>query len=87
MDNKDGYELGLDPTLSAPTEDTISTIKLESKDLPKRSIICRYGVGTVGRRIPLVANHFKAHINVPDSVFYQYSVCLNFIYVNFPHIQ
>lgn len=48
----------------------------ERAAIPKYSIIGRRGVGTSGRRIPLLTNHFKVSVNVPDAVFYQYSVCL-----------
>ncbi|EXC25516.1 Protein argonaute 16 [Morus notabilis] len=43
---------------------------------PKYSIMSRRGTGRAGRRIPLVANHFKVSVNVPDAVFYQYSVSI-----------
>ena len=45
---------------------------------PKFSIISRRGTGSAGRCIPLLANHFKVSIEVPDAVFYQYSVCFFF---------
>ncbi|XP_019438722.1 PREDICTED: protein argonaute 16 isoform X1 [Lupinus angustifolius] len=38
------------------------------------SVISRQGVGTVGKRIPLLANHFKVAVNVPDATFFQYNV-------------
>ncbi|PIA62518.1 hypothetical protein AQUCO_00200494v1 [Aquilegia coerulea] len=36
----------------------------------------RTGTGRSGRRINLVANHFKVSVNVPDAVFFQYSVLI-----------
>lgn len=44
-------------------------------DVPKRSIISRRGVGTCGRPIRLLSNHFKVSFTFPDAVFYQYTVC------------
>ncbi|KAE9588939.1 putative post-transcriptional gene silencing PAZ-Argonaute family [Lupinus albus] len=38
------------------------------------SVISREGVGTIGKRIPLLANHFKVAVNVPDATFFQYNV-------------
>ncbi|XP_048137588.1 protein argonaute 16-like [Rhodamnia argentea] len=36
----------------------------------------RGGKGNDGRRINLLTNHFKVSVNVPDAVFYQYSVSI-----------
>ncbi|CAN1220059.1 Protein argonaute 16 [Linum perenne] len=55
-------------------ESTESTHQL----LPKHSIVSRKGVGTLGRRIPLLANHFRVSVGVPDAVFYQYSVSIKY---------
>ncbi|PIA35479.1 hypothetical protein AQUCO_03500087v1 [Aquilegia coerulea] len=43
---------------------------------PKRVAMSRTGTGRSGRRINLVANHFKVFVNVPDAVFFQYSVLI-----------
>ncbi|CAN1220050.1 Protein argonaute 16 [Linum perenne] len=56
------------------TESTGSTHQLA----PKHSIVSRKGVGTLGRRIPLLANHFRVSVGVPDAVFYQYSVSIKY---------
>ena len=50
-------------------------VKPEKPPTPKYSVMSRRGVGRSGRRISLLANHFKVAVNVPDAVFYQYSVC------------
>lgn len=44
--------------------------------IPKYSMITRQGVGTSGRCISLLTNHFKVSVKNSDAVFYQYSVCL-----------
>lgn len=51
-------------------------MKLEKAVPPKYSIMSRRGVGSKGRRIPLLTNHFKVSVNAPDLIFYQYSVCI-----------
>ncbi|KAJ4830357.1 Protein argonaute 16 [Turnera subulata] len=48
----------------------------ERAAIPKYSMISRRGVGTNGRRISLLSNHFKVSIDTPDAVFYQYSVSI-----------
>ncbi|KAJ6343346.1 hypothetical protein OIU76_005149 [Salix suchowensis] len=48
----------------------------ERPAIPKYSMISRRGVGTSGRHISLLTNHFKVSVNVPDAVFYQYSVSI-----------
>ncbi|KAG7012021.1 Protein argonaute 16, partial [Cucurbita argyrosperma subsp. argyrosperma] len=37
------------------------------------TIMSRRGVGSKGRRIPLLTNHFGVSVNAPDLIFYQYS--------------
>ncbi|KAK3005861.1 hypothetical protein RJ639_015846 [Escallonia herrerae] len=51
-------------------------VKSECVDPPKRSIIRRPGVGTAGRCIPLLANHFKVSVESSNEIFYQYTVQL-----------
>lgn len=48
----------------------------ERSAIPKYSMISRRGVGTSGRHISLLTNHYKVSVNVPDAVFYQYSVSI-----------
>ncbi|KAM7498359.1 hypothetical protein LguiA_022773 [Lonicera macranthoides] len=55
-----------------------STVKPEGADPPKRSIISRPGVGSAGRRINLLVNHFKVSIRNPNEIFYQYSVSISY---------
>ncbi|XP_057792714.1 protein argonaute 16 isoform X1 [Salvia miltiorrhiza] len=50
----------------------------ESADLPERSIMIRPGFGTSGKRVPLLANHFKVSIKNPNQIFYQYSVSISY---------
>ncbi|XP_065875578.1 protein argonaute 16 [Euphorbia lathyris] len=45
-------------------------------DVPNHSLISRNGFGTSGHHIPLLSNHFKVSVNVPDAVFYHYNVSI-----------
>lgn len=45
-------------------------------DPTKRAMITRPGFGTTGRPIQLESNNFKASVNSPGEIFYQYSVRL-----------
>ncbi|MCL7039048.1 hypothetical protein MKW94_025298, partial [Papaver nudicaule] len=49
-------------------------MKPKNQQYPKKLRISRPGVGREGQRIPLLVNHFKASVNVPDAIFYQYTV-------------
>nr|XP_004296440.2 PREDICTED: protein argonaute 16-like [Fragaria vesca subsp. vesca] len=49
-------------------------VKPEVLISPKYFIMTRRGTGTTGRRIQLLANHFKVTVKAPDAVFFQYSV-------------
>ncbi|PPR83820.1 hypothetical protein GOBAR_AA36891 [Gossypium barbadense] len=62
------------PSLPLPLPTIPSNVKLESLKPPKYSIVSRSEVGTSGRKISLLANHFKVSVNAPDAVFYQYTV-------------
>lgn len=68
-------ETEVDPVTPVMSLDAASSVELEGLNPPKYSLINRIGTGTVGRRISLLTNHFKVNINVPDTVFYQYTVC------------
>lgn len=68
-----GGDLNLIPPPPPPIP---PNVKPEVVAPPKYSIMSRRGTGTCGRRIPLLANHFKVSVKAPDAVFYQYSVCL-----------
>lgn len=70
------------PSLPIPLPTIPSNVKLESVKPPKYSIVSRSGVGTSGRKISLLANHFKVSVNAPDAVFYQYTVGY-FVYIPF----
>ncbi|KAG8640543.1 protein argonaute 16 isoform X1 [Manihot esculenta] len=63
-------EAGGSPPLPMP-----ANVKAELA-VPRHSIINRRGFGSSGRRIPLLANHFRVSVSVPDAVFYQYSVSI-----------
>lgn len=60
----------------APPSPTIPPKLKQEVVTPKYSIMSRRGTGTTGKEINLLANHFKVSVNVPDAVFYQYSVRL-----------
>jgi len=68
------------PPLSVPANVNPELVEVpwhpERSAIPKYSMISRCGVGTCGRHISLLTNHYKVSVNVPDAVFYQYSVCL-----------
>lgn len=59
---------------TAPSPPTIPQNLKEEVELPERSIMKRPGFGTSGRRVSLLANHFKVSIRNPNEFFYQYSV-------------
>ncbi|KAG8489214.1 hypothetical protein CXB51_017213 [Gossypium anomalum] len=65
------------PSLPLPLPTIPSNVKLESLKPPKYSIVTRSEVGTSGRKISLLANHFKVSVNAPDAVFYQYTVTVS----------
>ncbi|XVE72463.1 hypothetical protein DITRI_Ditri11bG0041100 [Diplodiscus trichospermus] len=70
-------EAGKFPSLS-PSPPTIpSNVNPESMKPPKYSIASRQGVGTSGKQISLLANHFKVSVNATDAVFYQYTVTIS----------
>ncbi|KAI4363779.1 hypothetical protein MLD38_019952 [Melastoma candidum] len=50
--------------------------RIDLSACPEYKIISRPGVGTIGRRIPLLSNHFKVVLGNPDAVFFQYSVSI-----------
>ncbi|MBA0822094.1 hypothetical protein Goarm_018910, partial [Gossypium armourianum] len=56
------------PSLPLPLPTIPSNVKLESLKPPKYSIVSRSEVGTSGRKISLLANHFKVSVNAPDAV-------------------
>ncbi|WCJ37485.1 Argonaute family protein [Euphorbia peplus] len=64
-------EVGGSPPTQMPT-----TLRPEVDVKPERSVITRKGVGTSGNHIPLLSNHFKVSISVPDAVFYHYNVSI-----------
>ncbi|CAK7349045.1 unnamed protein product [Dovyalis caffra] len=68
------------PPLSTPANVKPEVVEVpqhpERAAIPKYSMISRRGVGTSGCRISLLTNHFKVSVNVPDTLFYQYSVSI-----------
>lgn len=64
-------------TAPLPSMSTIipATLKPLQESSQNYSIITRSGTGSIGKHISLLANLFKVSVNVPDAVFYQYSVC------------
>ncbi|KAM5580524.1 protein argonaute 16 [Rosa sericea] len=70
---------GGDADLPPPSPTIPSNLKPELLAPPKYSIMTRpCRTGTTGRRITLLANHFKVSVNNPDAVFYQYSVHMTY---------
>ncbi|KAF8008168.1 hypothetical protein BT93_K1988 [Corymbia citriodora subsp. variegata] len=77
MDKVTGnMEENSNPPHPVPTPNHPPDTKPECMDFPKYSIIGRRGIGSGGRQINLLTNHFKVSVNVPDAVFYQYSVSI-----------
>ncbi|KAI3755624.1 hypothetical protein L1987_55428 [Smallanthus sonchifolius] len=67
----------LSPPISAPPSEVMQLdVNTEEANNPNRSVISRPGFGSGGRRIPLLANHFKVCVKNPDEIFYQYSVSI-----------
>lgn len=69
-------EAGGTPPLPPPPPTLPPNLKPERVAASKYSITSRSGVGSTGRRISLLSNHFKVSVNSPDAVFYQYSVSI-----------
>ncbi|KAI3845014.1 hypothetical protein MKW92_027683 [Papaver armeniacum] len=91
MTREDGYEdLPPPPPILSPSviperleAPVVTPEKLEAPDVkpekqyvPNRIPMSRPGVGRDGNRIPLLANHFRVAVNVPDATFYQYTVSI-----------
>ncbi|KAF7826276.1 protein argonaute 16 isoform X1 [Senna tora] len=64
------------PVLHPPP--SIAPYKMEPEQAghTKYSIANRCGVGTAGKSMPLLANHFQVSINGLDAIFFQYSVSI-----------
>ena len=84
MEKMPGIEEAAEPPASPTPPDVLANMETEQVAPTKYSVISRKGVGTTGKRIPLLANHFKVDITVPDAIFYQYSVCQVFLSLEFP---
>ncbi|CAN6574208.1 unnamed protein product [Malus baccata var. baccata] len=65
-----------EPQPTPPSPTIPPKLKPEVVTPSKYSIMSRRGTGTTGKEINLLANHFKVYVNVPDAVFYQYSVSI-----------
>lgn len=77
-------EEAAEPPASPQTSpDVPHNMETEQFTPTKYSIISRNGVGTTGKHISLLVNHFKVSVNAPDTVFFQYSVCSVFLPLQF----
>ncbi|KAK8504166.1 hypothetical protein V6N11_081441 [Hibiscus sabdariffa] len=65
------------PPQPPPPPTVPSNVQPENLKPPKYSIISRDEVGTSGRKISLLSNHFKVSVNATDAVFYQYTVTIS----------
>lgn len=52
----------------------------KSSQGPKRLPMVRCGLGSKGQKIQLITNHFQVKMPNSDGHFYQYSVCLLYIF-------
>ncbi|KAF8410786.1 hypothetical protein HHK36_003323 [Tetracentron sinense] len=75
MEKTKSGEIDGDSLLPPPPSIPLN-VNPEQIDPPKRSAISRRGFGSDGRRISLLSNHFKVTVNVPDGIFFQYSVSI-----------
>ncbi|KAJ4975109.1 hypothetical protein NE237_000215 [Protea cynaroides] len=76
MEKSEVADIGGVSTLTSSRQSIPQNVKPEQVELAKRSAITRPGFGSNGRRIQLLTNHFKVHVNAPDGVFFQYSVSI-----------
>ncbi|XVF21051.1 hypothetical protein REPUB_Repub12eG0057000 [Reevesia pubescens] len=70
-------EAGKSPSLPLPSPTIPSNLRPESTKPPKYSIASRPEVGTRGKEISLLANHFEVSVNAIDAVFYHYTVTIS----------
>ncbi|CAI0460289.1 unnamed protein product [Linum tenue] len=66
------------PPLASSANPELAIQHVDQADIPKYSIVSRKGVGKLGRQIPLMTNHFRVSVGVPDAVFYQYTVSISY---------
>ncbi|KAL2971816.1 hypothetical protein AAZX31_15G218600 [Glycine max] len=79
MEEIPGNEEAAEPPASSQSPaDVPHNMETEQMTATKYSIISRNGVGTTGKHLPLLVNLFVVVVNVPDTVFFQYSVSINF---------
>jgi len=82
-----GTEEAAEPPASPlASPDVPHNLETEQLTPTKYSIISRNGVGTTGKHISLLVNHFKVSVNAPETVFFQYNVCSVFLHLHFPCI-
>ena len=74
MVNITNTEGKMSETSPLPLEPSLPPDMKPEKAMPQYTIMSRRGVGSKGRRIPLLTNHFRVSLNAPDLVFYQYAV-------------
>lgn len=71
------------PTLHPPISDAPHNAESKQTCPIKYSVVRRRGFGTMGKHIPVIANHFQVSVGTPDAVFFQYSVCVLLLSCNF----
>ncbi|KGN47971.1 protein argonaute 16 isoform X1 [Cucumis sativus] len=76
MVNITNTEGKMSETSPLPLEPSLPPDMKPEKAMPQYTIMSRRGVGSKGRRIPLLTNHFRVSLNAPDLVFYQYAVSI-----------
>ncbi|XP_022930861.1 protein argonaute 16-like [Cucurbita moschata] len=70
---------GESEAVALPPDTPVPPIMKPEKAVPPTyTIMSRRGVGSKGRRIPLLTNHFRVSVNAPDLIFYQYSVSISY---------
>ncbi|KAK7300313.1 hypothetical protein RJT34_11156 [Clitoria ternatea] len=77
--NGNGNEDSLPPPPPVPSDVVPVKAELEpAKKKPARLPIARRGLGSKGRRLQLLTNHYKVNFSNNDGHFYQYSVALSY---------
>ncbi|MED6120044.1 Protein argonaute 16 [Stylosanthes scabra] len=64
------------PPDSPSSPNVVADMETAQEPPTELSIISKKGFGTTGKRIQLLANHFKVDATDPDAIFFQYSVAI-----------